>query len=827
MSRLHLTRNLRSLGFVAVVAALLAGIGILWWANRTGLPESWRATIEREAAGHGAHIKIGSLRYVLLQGIVATDVRIYAEPEKTQEISRLERIILDFDKLKLARGEFSLNKVELLHARLSMPVNPKNPDSDLLEVSDANGTVYIPGDGRLEIHDAHGKIAGIEFTLDARLMGFQQNGQHPPDDSNLGKRRALLAKVLQELEKWQFDAKRPPVVRVTVEGNVNDRASIDAKLAFRARNIGMNGYRLAEVTAEAQLMGDLLTVSDLQARDGQGVLNGHADCSLQDREGRFDVSSTLEIPALLNAWLGAALPGQIELAGRETVEAEGSFLLDEANVPKVRMTGHARCEAVTLRGEPFNSVESAFSWRDGDLLLRDLRLARPDGSADAKVIIEGSLVRMDVHSTLPLSVYRQVVTGLDLPINKIVHDFTAREGAAVDLKVEGGFDLHNHDAWAYTGQGSIKNLNYRGVPVNAAQCKYTLNHYELDFYDGTVNFNYASYGLHRAFRGAIQGIAQVGRIRYNAPEHLVEVEDVRGGMWAAPVLRLFAPVIADSLEQYRFHEPPELKAGGVVDVTPAGRTSLDISFSSEHPADYEFLGETITLGHPRGQVSIRGDKVNVNKLRTEAFGGPIAGDLEFHKGILRGEISWSKVSLPELASTYDFHINGEGNTTGRIGFSFKDSKIETMAGEGLVALEEAELFSVPMFGPLSPLIGNVVNDDRAGYQRAKNAFFTYRIRDGILTSNDFQTATKSLNFAGDGSVDLVHRSLDMTMRMNARGLLKLITLPLRPFSGLFQFHGSGPLKDTKWESMKFTRPPDKQGEVLLVPPRATVISGAE
>lgn len=827
MSRLHLTRNLRSLGFVAVVAALLAGIAILWWANRTGLPESWRATIEREAAGHGANIKIGSLRYVLLQGIVATDVRIYAEPEKTQEISRLERIILDFDKLKLARGMFSLNKVELLHARLSMPVNPKDPNSDLLEVSDANGTVYIPGDGRVEIHDANGKIAGIEFTLDARLTGFQQGGEHPPDDSDMGKRRALVAKVLKELEKWQFDAKRPPAVRITVEGNVNDRASIEAKLAFRARNIGQNGYRLAEVTAEAELMGDLVTVSKLQARDGQGVLDGHADCSLQDREGRFDVSSTLEIPALLTAWTGAALPGQIELAGRETVEAEGSFQLDEANVPKVRMTGHAHCEAVTLRGEQFDSVETAFSWRNGDLLLRDLRLARPDGAADAKVMIEGSLVRLTAHSTLPLSVYRQIVTGLELPINKIVHDFTAREGAALDLMVEGSFDLHNHDAWSYTGQGSIKNLNYRGVPVNAAQCKYTLNHYELDFYDGTVNFNYASYALRRAFRGAIQGNAQVGRIRYNAPEHLVEVEDVRGGMWAAPVLRFFAPPIADSLEQYRFHEPPELKASGVVDVTPAGRTSLEISFSSDHPADYAFLGESITLARPRGQVSIRGDKVNVRKLRAETFDGPIAGDLEFHKGVLRGEISWNKISLQELAETYDFHINGAGTSTGRIGFSLKDGKIETMAGEGLVALDNAELLSVPMFGPLSPLIGSVLNDDRAGYQRAKNAFFTYRIRDGILTSDDFQTATKSLTFAGDGSLDLTRRTLDMTVRMNARGWLKIIALPLRPFSGLFQFHGSGPLKETKWESMKFTRPPDKQSDILLAPPRATMISEAE
>jgi hypothetical protein len=50
---------------------------------------------------------------------------------------------------------------------------------------------------------------------------------------------------------------------------------------------------------------------------------------------------------------------------------------------------------------------------------------------------------------------------------------------------------------------------------------------------------------------------------------------------------------------------------------------------------------------------------------------------------------------------------------------------------------------------------------------------------------------------------------------------------LRPFSGLFQFHGSGSLKEPKWESMKFTTPPEMQNDILLSPPKAKVVTGAE
>jgi hypothetical protein len=363
--------------------------------------------------------------------------------------------------------------------------------------------------------------------------------------------------------------------------------------------------------------------------------------------------------------------------------------------------------------------------------------------------------------------------------------------------------------------------------VNSAACQFSLNHHELDFYDGTVVFNYSKYNLHTTFNGAKEGTAKVGRIRYDAVQKIVEVDDVRGAIWAAPMVRLFAPKIADGLEQYRFHQPPDMKASGSVDVTPQGRTTLNVGFSSEHPADYEFLKKNLTLGSPSGQVSIRGEKVTVSNLKLDTFDGPVAAEFRYlGSGKLAGELNWSNLSIPALASTYGFQMKGGGDVTGRIEFSINDGKIESMTGNGLLAMEDAELFSVPMFGPLTPLVGGVLNDDKVGIQKAKDAFCTFQIQKGVLSTNDFQTSTSSLNFAGNGSIDMKEQTLDMTMRMNARGLLGLLTLPLRPFSGLFQFRGTGPLKATEWASMKFTEPPPSENNLLLAPPKAKVIPRA-
>jgi len=153
--------------------------------------------------------------------------------------------------------------------------------------------------------------------------------------------------------------------------------------------------------------------------------------------------------------------------------------------------------------------------------------------------------------------------------------------------------------------------------------------------------------------------------------------------------------------------------------------------------------------------------------------------------------------------------------------------VGTMSGQGLFALEKTELFAVPIFGPLSSLASGVLNDRNLGFERAKSAFCTFRIKDGILSSRDFRTTTPSLVFAGDGTVDLQERTFDMTMRMNARGLLGLITLPLRPFYGMFQFRGTGPLKNPKWENVMFTTPPEEQKDFLQATPKAKVVIGKD
>jgi AsmA-like C-terminal region len=305
---------------------------------------------------------------------------------------------------------------------------------------------------------------------------------------------------------------------------------------------------------------------------------------------------------------------------------------------------------------------------------------------------------------------------------------------------------------------------------------------------------------------------------------MVAVEDVVGNIWAAPVLRMFAPAIADSLEVYRFHRPPRLSAAGVIDVTAQGRSALTVGFRSKDPAEYVFLGKNLTLEQASGKVAVRGNSVLVDDLKVTTFEGPVAASIHVvNSKKTSGEFSFTDLSLAAINATYGFKMQGGGTLTGRLEFGYIDDKLETMSGSGLLAVEKSVLFDAPILGPLSPLVAAVVGGRHAGFERARSAFCTFTIKDGVLHTKDFHTATTSLVFAGDGSVDLNNRTLDMTLRVDARGLLGIVTLPLRPFYGLFQFRGSGPLDQPEWSNAAFTQPPPEQSKILSLPPKARPI----
>jgi len=825
MLRFHIRQNLRSAFFLVVLVAAITTPVVLWKANRSGLPDSWRALIERELANQGIHLEIGAIHYLPLRGIAARDVRIFSDPEHEYELSRIGRILLDFDKAKLARGELRLNKMQLTNADVLVQSDTADPQSETLSISSVYGELLMPGGRVLEIRNARGKVGSVEVRLDARMLGYRSSGTGglPEEDtSTRGKRREFVAVISRELERWDHPDGQNPSIRVRMDGDLTEMTAFRTAFEFEAPSMSLNHHQVENIRVSGEWIGQHLALQEIRLTDRRGTLLARADYDLKSGSGRFDGESGLDLMSLARAWFSFNAPDELLIGGSQAIRASGKFRIPaDRPVPEIEAIGTFACESVMFRGVVFDRVESAFSTREGDWFFRDAEIRRTDGKASGKMMLQWPMVRIAMESTLPIPVYGPIFK--DQPLEKVIQSFGTGPQSEIHLRIEGGMDATERLSWAYQGAGTVSNVTYNSVPVHSATTGFSLSHHELDFHDGILVLDTSKYPERVAHGGPTQTTTTVSRVRFINHDRMLELSGIEGSFWAPPVLALFNAELAKNISKYRFHRPPNLRASGVVDISQAGRTRLDIRFDSTSHAATEVLGEEITFTSARGNVLLNGNRVLIRGLDLTAFNGPVKASLVHEKGRLSADISWTKLDLKSLAAAYDVTIQGGGTTTGRIDFSIISGQKATLNGSGNAAFEDAHLFSVPVLGPLSPLIAAIVDDRRTGYERAKDAFLTFEIKNGVVSSDDFRTHTTNLTFTGDGKIDLNDQTVDMTMRVNARGLLGIITLPLRPFYGLFQFRGTGPVREPEWENVMFTNPPPRQREELLKPPRARIV----
>ena len=259
-------------------------------------------------------------------------------------------------------------------------------------------------------------------------------------------------------------------------------------------------------------------------------------------------------------------------------------------------------------------------------------------------------------------------------------------------------------------------------------------------------------------------------------------------------------------------------------------TDFSIDVSSPGSMHYDFINEPLTLSRLQSNVRILGDRVDVSNLSFYTFEGACSGNIHAYtshpeKSGYSGDLQFRRLHLKEIGELYKFNNAERGLLTGRIDFSGEGNLMSKFNAEGSLALEKGNLFSVPMLGPISKLIGGVLRDKNPTQEKAKDASCSYIIRDGVVFSNDFLATTRSLKFTGGGKIDLDKKEIDLLVRMNARGLFGVIAIPLRPFIGLFQFNGTGPVSAPTWKTTIFTNPSEgKDHPIFRKPPKADVIS---
>ena len=453
-----------------------------------------------------------------------------------------------------------------------------------------------------------------------------------------------------------------------------------------------------------------------------------------------------------------------------------------------------------------------------------------NGALSGRVLIQADTIRYSADSTLPISVFNPFIAP-ESGLAKIINRCTFHQNSRVHLVADGSIPRSNLKEWSSTGTADLANVAYRGVPLKSLRADYSMTLAEHIYSNIEATFDYSAYVLRRRHGGPNTAVVRAERISHDRATHLTHLVKLRGTAWPAPVLRMFAPKAADHIETaYRFRKPPTFTTTGTVGhLDTVALTDVKTRLIANGRTHYTFLDHELDLDQVTANVRYLHRRVEVSKLKMRTFDGPVEGNVEVtikpgKRSGFSGGIHWTHLPLASIANTFGFAKANQGYVTGRFDFKGAAGDIRSLNGTGAIGLERGHLFFVPVFGPLSGLLGEIVGDKRASHEEARDASCTFAIKDGVWHTRDFLTSTPSTVFTGEGTIDLQHKSIDMTVRMNARGLLGLITLPLRPFNGLFQFRGQGLLKNPSWKNAPFVPPRDGRNDpIFRTPGRAVIV----
>lgn len=806
-------------------------VGGVYYINQSGINDEWRERIAMELENIGVIADFQTLRFEITKGLVAQGVRIYSDETRKDVIANLEHLVIDVDKTKLMRGKFRVHNIALKQADISLPIDPDTPSGPRIMVTDLQGEMFLPDKSTVEARNIEGSLAGIRISMDARLWS-EQSGQDPSAENirDLRKQRLkFIADLVEEIGKWQWPDASPPRLKLYVETNTDNPKTARIDFMLNASEIEKDGLRLYDVELDGDFNNSIITLDRVSCRDNSGALESKAAYHPATRTAKFEAQSTLHLQMICRQLFGFHFISQLTYTNPPAVSCTGTIELKSGSKPKASVSGNISIDDFSFLGSRFERLQTDFSTEGKDVFLTRLHAVHEQGELKGRILFKDRTIQYEAQSTLPASSYMPFLG--ESGIGKALEHAQFEEDSSILINTRGTMNRNKLTEWEAQGYAEIKNFSFKQSALNSLSGHFELSELHSRFNDIKADFDYNDYALKLAYDGPSSADVSAAAIYLDRVAGIISIDNITGTAWPAPIVRLFARGAADHVEKYRFHRPPNLSAHGTFGIRNNKEdTQFTVHVSNPGSMDYTFIGEPLNLSRLQTKVLITGDLVDVSNLSFQAFEGACSGNLRFYtahpeKSGYTGDIQFLRLHLKEIGELYKFENAERGLLTGRIDFTGEGDEMRKFNGEGSLALEKGNLFSVPMLGPISKLIGAVLRDKNPTEEKAKDASCTYVIRDGVIFSNDFQATTRSLKFTGEGSIDLHKKEIDLLMRMNARGIFGFIAMPLRPFIGLFQFAGTGPISAPEWKTTLFTDPNEGNDHpIFKKPPKADIIT---
>ena len=769
---------LRVAGITFLVAILWGG----WYINRRGFTREWRQYVNSEFEKHGLSVTINRLTLDPFHGLIARDVEINSVNGRQVPLAVISQVVLDIDYSHLLHHKPFLNGVDLRNTKVTLPVNPGDPTSPRLMISNLNARVLMPA-GLFNLSKADGNIYGIHVTIRGKVANpeafhFSAGGGAKP-----GGNMEWLAKLLRNVAALKFE-KENPQLEIEFNGDARDPKDIFVQATLHGEKIHSGNYMLESVDAVASYRDGALNLQKCVAGDPSG---GTLDASgrWEPDTGFTDLQlrSTLDIQKVSHAFNIAPELDDFEFGGAPEIEIaaqRGAQGQNAQGAPGFTLTGHVALENFKFKTVHFDGLYANFSWAGDRWMVRDAELRHPTGTLKAKVMQLPDDFRAEVQSSLNLNILRQILSG---KAADALSQFDFIEPPQVQLSVHG--PSPDFDKCVANGQLTLGKASLRHSQMDHATCGLLIK-------DRAI-----TYQQFRIERGG--GVA-TGSFTYDFARHEIRLDKIKSTIPPVDVAPwIDNPDIPRYVAPYRFKGHPSQSINGVVQFAGGKNTNLEILIDAPEGMDYTFIHKDLSCSSISGRLLFTDGHLQLSNVNATLFDGRVQGGaeipLEPGSPAYTANVTLKNVDFEKLTKLYFDYDNSHGQLNGTYVFTGRGDDARTMQGGGKVTVTNGNVFAIPFLGPFTTILNSMM--PRLGYDVARNATASFRVANGVIDvpTKDFLVQGRGFNMLGGGKIYFLDDNMDFSMRVNAGGLMgKLVD----PVSRLFEFTSQGSLSKPEW-----------------------------
>jgi hypothetical protein len=713
--------------------------------------------------------------------VLANRVTVYRDNNRQSVMLMVDRVRVSFAWLSWWRGSGLIDSASISNAEVRYPVGP-NVTLDFHEV---NGEVSFDHQD-IKIEDAQARFMDLALSVHGIIHNDGFPASKPSTPEQIAAREDIWRTVLAAMD--DVGTEHPIDVELEFESSTRDLGSGRANFTLDGRNLTWRSAPVNEFSIHGSLSDGVVELSDFKIGLDRGELSAYGEWNLAERSATLQFTSSMDFTTL-----APAFPGPLGLALTRLEFPNAAPSMTGRVLFDLQQGFHADVQAdldwrdFTFNGLAFDRLSIPIAYDGRRLLIPGMTIAGQAGNVDLELYFDGNKdatapgLNAKITSTLDPTILKGVFgQGMDNFLNSL----SFPEGGPKIVASATGTALKT-DAWTVKGQVSSNKFVYKNAAFETTTSDFT-------FADSKLNL--PNVNIRRA-----EGAAS-GSIVYDFKNRSVDLHSFIAQVNVAEVAPVLGPKFTEYTKPYHFAKPPVVRANGTVDLQSEKKdlnTDLVVDVEGKSGMEWILFGVPFIFDSPQGQLTFKNRRMDVNMKQCGFYDGSLTGNLDMDLRTSPAayvlDLNLAKIDFKKFMTRVYGYDKSAGqmnltncHLTGMIG------KMDTMNGSGEVKIEDGIITQIPFLGSLTPMI--------PGVSIADAAHGNFTVSKGVVHTDNMNISSETAALVGHGNYNFITDNLDLDIRVTMNSVFGLIAYPI---SKIFEYHGTGKMKNTKWVPKNF------------------------